>query len=232
VRKVKATERRQALLEVLCSRRSDKVENLAFEFGVCRSTIKNDVLELSLSYPIYSLQGNGGGVFVADDYYLGKQYLKPSQQELIERLISTSAGDDLKTLQSILKQFGHTESDKKNNKEIKTMPTLKEIRDDLKDVRFYYSKKNSLDNAFENVVVNDVFDKVNKYNDAVKSAPVRLYDIYLGLYVQNNTQFALSEELGYTPDYIRRLNRKLCEYFQKVFAKEKCSGHLGEGGDK
>lgn len=112
------------------------------------------------------------------------------------------------------------------------MPTLKEIRDDLKDVRFYYSKKNSLDNAFENVVVNDVFDKVNKYNDAVKSAPVRLYDIYLGLYVQDNTQFALSEELGYTPDYIRRLNRKLCEYFQKVFAKEKSSGHPGEGGDK
>lgn len=111
------------------------------------------------------------------------------------------------------------------------MPTLKEIRDDLKDVRYYYSKKDDFDKAFLSVTVNDIFDKVNKYNDAVKSAPVRLYDLYLGLYVNNNTQFALSDKLGYTPDYIRQLNRKLCEFFQRAFAKEKCSGHPGEGGN-
>lgn len=51
---MKALERRQALLELLCERRYEKMANLAFEFGVSRQTIQNDVLELSLSYPIYT----------------------------------------------------------------------------------------------------------------------------------------------------------------------------------
>ena len=73
---MKATERRQAILEALCERRQDKIENLAFEFDVTERTIRNDVLELSLTYPIYTVAGRyNSGVFIADDYYLGKQYL-------------------------------------------------------------------------------------------------------------------------------------------------------------
>ncbi len=111
---MKATERRQAILEVLCSRRSDKVENLAFEFDVSVRTMYRDISELSLSYPIFTQDGRyGGGVYISPDYYLGKQYLKPSQQELIERFITSSTGDDLKTLQSILKQFGRPKKEQK-----------------------------------------------------------------------------------------------------------------------
>ena len=65
--KVKALERRQALLELLCERRYEKMANLAFEFGVSRQTIQNDVLELSLSYPIYTSVGNNGGVYVQEN---------------------------------------------------------------------------------------------------------------------------------------------------------------------
>lgn len=109
-----ATERRQAILEELCVRRFEKVENLAFEFSVTERTIRNDILELSLSYPIYTQQGRyDGGVYIAEDYFLGKQYLKPSQQELLERLSSTLVGDDLRMLQSILKQFGKTKKEQK-----------------------------------------------------------------------------------------------------------------------
>jgi len=120
---------------------------------------------------------------------------------------------------------------KNNRKRRAIMPTLKQIRDDLRDIRYYYSKKYEFDIAFETVGVNEIFDKVNKYNNAVKVAPVRLYGLYLELYVNNKTQFALSKNLGYTSDYIRQLNRKLCEFFQKCFAKEKCVGHLDEGGE-
>ncbi|MEG2450351.1 MAG: DeoR family transcriptional regulator, partial [Clostridia bacterium] len=102
---MKATERRQAILEELCVRRFEKVENLAFEFDVSDRTIRTDIQELSLSYPIYTKQGKyDGGVYVTNDYFLGKQYLKPSQQKLLEKLISFSTGDDLRTLQSILQQ--------------------------------------------------------------------------------------------------------------------------------
>ena len=102
---MKAIERRQALLELLCERRYEKMANLAFEFGVSRQTIQNDVLELSLSYPIYTSVGNNG-VYVQEDYYLGKTYLSYAQEELLKRLYSTCNDADKKTLQSIIKKFG------------------------------------------------------------------------------------------------------------------------------
>lgn len=42
-----ASERRMALIEVLCLRRHDTRENLAFEFGVSKRTIEYDVQILS-----------------------------------------------------------------------------------------------------------------------------------------------------------------------------------------
>ena len=102
-----STARRQAILELLCERRQEKLETLAFEFNVSRSTIYRDVLELSLSYPIYTIAGShDGGVFVADDYYLGKQYLSTEQQALLESLLTKCNADEKKTMQSILKRFG------------------------------------------------------------------------------------------------------------------------------
>lgn len=77
---MKALERRQALLELLCERRYEKMANLAFEFGVSRQTIQNDVLELSLSYPIYTSVGNNGGVYVQEGYHLGK-HISPMRKK-------------------------------------------------------------------------------------------------------------------------------------------------------
>jgi predicted transcriptional regulator len=87
-----ATERRQALLELLCERRHEKIDNLVFEFNVSRSTVKRDVQILSISYPVYTSTGNekkGGGVHVVEGYYIGRKYLKPNQQALLEQLSST-----------------------------------------------------------------------------------------------------------------------------------------------
>lgn len=71
------SERREAILKVLCQRRQDKIDNLAFEFGVSVRTIKNDIEELSLAYPIETVRGRyGGGVKVADGYYVGRNYLR------------------------------------------------------------------------------------------------------------------------------------------------------------
>ena len=75
-----ASERRNAILEVLCFRRFDTVANLAFEFGVTDRTIRND--------------------------RLGKTYLKDEQQELLERLLPSLDGKDAEVMKSILKTFG------------------------------------------------------------------------------------------------------------------------------
>ena len=90
------SERREAILKVLCQRRQDKIDNLAFEFDVSVRTIKNDIEELSLAYPIETVRGR---------YYVGRNYLKPKQQELLKKLQSTLQGDDLEVMNSILRDF-------------------------------------------------------------------------------------------------------------------------------
>lgn len=98
-------ERRRAILEALCSRRHDTRENLAFEFNVSKRTIEYDVLQLSLTYPIYTSQGNGGGIHVVDGYQLDKCYLSDKQTALLESLMQTLSDEDEKTMKSILKAF-------------------------------------------------------------------------------------------------------------------------------
>ena len=104
---MKANERRQALLEHLCEVRQSTLENLAFHFSVSLSTIRRDVLELSLSYPVYTVCGKyDGGVYIANDYYLGKRFLSPEQEELLSSLAPTLDDDQRKVMESIIRKFG------------------------------------------------------------------------------------------------------------------------------
>lgn len=99
-------ERRMEIMETLCHRRHETMANLAFEFGVSVRTIKNDIDHLSLSYPIETICGRyGGGVKVADGFYMNRKYLKPEQKELLERLSAQLFGNDLAIMNSIFKDF-------------------------------------------------------------------------------------------------------------------------------
>lgn len=81
------------------------MKNLAFEFGVTERTIRNDINILSLSYPVETIRGNGGGVRVMDGYKLNQKYLKPEQEELLRRLSLQLTGNDLTIIKSIIKDF-------------------------------------------------------------------------------------------------------------------------------
>jgi len=81
------------------------VENLAFEFSVNESTVRRDIQELSLSYPIYTKTGVYGGVYVAEGYYLGRQYLKREQKEFLEKIAGGLAGMEREQMQTIIRQF-------------------------------------------------------------------------------------------------------------------------------
>ena len=101
-----ASERRNAILEDLCARRFERINNLAFQYGVTERTIRNDIMILSLEYPIYTAQGNGGGIYVDKNFRLGKVFLKNEQQELLERLLPGLDGKDAEVMKAILKTFG------------------------------------------------------------------------------------------------------------------------------
>ncbi len=103
------------------------------------------------------------------------------------------------------------------------MLTLKKIREDLKEVRYYYARKEIFDSAIGGIGVNAVMDKVKKYNTAVQSAPPDLYDLYICLYVKNNTQEGLAMDLGYTPEYIQMRNKKLLLFLQSYLKDEEDS---------
>lgn len=99
-----ASERRKALLEVLCERRHDTRENLAKEFGVSKRTIEYDVLELSCNYPIDTKRGKGGFVFVAEWFDLHKSSWTDEQYALLEKLKAEATGKDKQILESIFKK--------------------------------------------------------------------------------------------------------------------------------
>ncbi len=98
--------------------------------------------------------------------------------------------------------------------------TLEIIRKDLKDIRYYYSRRRIFEEATKIVGDNGVLAKVEKYNNAIKHAPPKLYDLYVCLYIKNYTQEGLSIELNYTPEYIQMQNKKLLLFLQNALKKE------------
>ena len=100
-----ANERRMCILYGLLEKRKDSLQRLSVEFQVSRWTIMRDIQELSRSYPISTKPSVGGGVRIMDGYRLGMKYLTAEQTDLLERLSENLMGDDLLTMQSILKTF-------------------------------------------------------------------------------------------------------------------------------
>jgi len=110
---MEVVERRLAILEKMCVRRFDTIDNLANEFQVSRNTMKNDILILSCSYPIYTKQGNCGGVYIVEGYYFGMKYFTDEQTALLEKISCSLVGEDLKTMEGIIKTFKRPDCDKR-----------------------------------------------------------------------------------------------------------------------
>lgn len=110
--------RRLEILDILCQRRHEIMSNLANEFNVCRSTIQNDILELSLNFPLYTKPGYCGGVFVSDGYYIGRKYLNDSQESFLKEIKSSYEEEQGNIIQSILTQFSKPNTWVNNKKRI------------------------------------------------------------------------------------------------------------------
>ena len=95
------------------------------------------------------------------------------------------------------------------------MKTMEEIKNDLDSIKFYYSKKDAFDNSV--LVRNSVIELVEEYNGLMKNIPPRLYDIYIGLYMNGNTQEAYALDEGYSIGYVNKMNMQLLDYLLKKF---------------
>jgi len=90
------------IINILICKRRCNYEEFALEFNVSITTIKQDINELSLTYPIYTTQGRNGGINISDGFVIsgtvlkrkdiitlikGLNHLKDENEEYIHNLI-------------------------------------------------------------------------------------------------------------------------------------------------
>lgn len=97
------------------------------------------------------------------------------------------------------------------------MKTKEQIRNDLKNIRYYYMKKEKLDAAFAKTGENGILTIVGEYHKIMCKASPQLYDVYVSLYVRGITQESTAEELDYSTFYIYKLNNRLINFLYSAF---------------
>ena len=105
-----AAERRQQILEYLSANRFANRKYFASRFGVSEKTIRNDILELSLTAPVYTIQGNGGGITVTQGWYISRKYFTPEQEELLMELSEELEGEKKEIMKEILLYYTKPEA--------------------------------------------------------------------------------------------------------------------------
>ena len=99
------------------------------------------------------------------------------------------------------------------------MVSSEQVRADLREIRYYYSRKEQLEDASHSIGSLPIKRLLEKYNCVIREAPLRLYDLYACLYLRGQTQKAIALELGYTPQYIRKLINELFGILDKLYVR-------------
>ena len=80
-------DRRERLLRILMVNGRTTVKELAQRLGVSERTILRDIEILSLTKPIYTVGGRGGGVYILDTYNANRVYMQPCDSDLLNKII-------------------------------------------------------------------------------------------------------------------------------------------------
>lgn len=94
------------------------------------------------------------------------------------------------------------------------MKTFSIIREDLKNIRYYYSRQKQMSSSAKIIGESTILKTIETYNAAICQAPPKLYELYVCMYVENKTQEAAAEEFGYAREHITRLNKQLLRFLQ------------------
>ena len=100
------------------------------------------------------------------------------------------------------------------------MKTVEQIREELRDIRHYYSNKKDFEKVESVLGRPSALEMVERYNLIIKDAPIRLFNLYVCLYMDNNSQENVSRDWGFSIGYIKQLNKKLYDFFIEEFSKE------------
>lgn len=96
---------------------------------------------------------------------------------------------------------------------------IKTVKADLEEIKYYYENQQELDIAAKCIGECAIATKLKRYNDAITHAPIKLYRLYMALYVNGSTQLEYALELDRCVDRVYKTNKKLCQYFADYFSE-------------
>jgi len=80
---VDTAHRRMEIISILAAKGHTTMRELAWELEVSRRTIMNDIIALSFDYPVCTKPGEGGGVFITENYKPYVNTLTPTEQKTL-----------------------------------------------------------------------------------------------------------------------------------------------------
>lgn len=102
-----AKERRAEIIRILLGTKQTTVPRLAGDLGVSVSTVKRDILALTVDegYPIDTVQGNGGGIVLRDFRHPHKRILSQEQIKVLTELMEKTDTYQAEVLNGILRAY-------------------------------------------------------------------------------------------------------------------------------
>ena len=101
--------RKLEIVDVLLTQRSTTAKELARRLGVSVRTIHNDIVELSVRYPIYTKQGEHGGIFIDDEYRPYNNTLSEQELKILYELYEIEEGLNKQILYQVISKYGPIE---------------------------------------------------------------------------------------------------------------------------
>jgi len=94
------------------------------------------------------------------------------------------------------------------------------VKEDLSEIKYYHSFKKRLDEYMAENLPSSVVELNKLYAETIRNAPIRLYHVYVGLYIKGWTQEGVANDMNYTVNYVQTLNSKLIQFLQENIHKE------------
>ena len=103
--KISVTERRIKILEYLTMKKQTTRYELSEEFNVSVYTIGRDLMYLSSIAPIYTKQGNGGGIYILPEFRSYKNYLTDEEENCLYAVMQQTGNEYKRVLCGIITKF-------------------------------------------------------------------------------------------------------------------------------
>ena len=103
--KLCVTDRRIMILKRIFKNHRITRQELADEFCVSTKTVSRDIVYLSSFAPIYTKNGNAGGIYILDDYTKRRTCLTDEEEKCLYGLMDRATETEKEVLYEIINRF-------------------------------------------------------------------------------------------------------------------------------